>query len=239
MCGFPPSRRGWLSRHAWSCVQKTAVPPRAFIRCFWVYHAHWYSLFIPVFFIKTFLKAVFTAKLRERSRDFPWPPDPQTCTIFPFTTPARGPSCPHQLPLPRVAHGVQLKGLHWVVTNTRSQHPTLGPSLGVAVCESEDTRRRRGTPQPPAPWRPRCSACPSSPSLSYSFLRKHLRYKWLWKRRNTTSRNCTALCVFPRLHDNIQDSFVNNRQMRVFNFEHLVFLDVQSLTKYNFVNNPM
>lgn len=154
------------------CSKSHAVTPCKFIWCFWMYQAYRYSPFIPRFFIKTFLKAVFTAKLRERSRDFPCTPAPQTRTIFPFTTPACGPSCPYQ-PRPRG----WLTGYSWRTCTDMWQPPGANSwRWGRALASQSASLRTRapGTARRrvPAPRNPLNSACPSSPDSSFMFFFK-------------------------------------------------------------------
>lgn len=152
------------------CSKSHAMTPCKFIWCFWMYQAYRYSPFIPRFFIKTFLKAVFTAKLRERSWDFPCTPCPSNTHNLPLYHPSTWAIVPLSATPPRVAHGVQLKDLHWHVTATRSQQLTLGPSPGVAVCESEDACPRHGTPQGPSTPKPSVLCLSVLPRLVFYIL---------------------------------------------------------------------
>lgn len=146
------------------CSKSHAVTPCKFIWCFWMYQAYRYSPFIPRFFIKTFLKAVFTAKLRERSRDFPCTPCPSNTHNLPLYHPSMWAIVPLSATPPEGGTRGTAEG----PTLTCDSHPE--PTVGVAVCESEDACPRHGTPQGPSTPKPSVLCLSVLPRLVFYIL---------------------------------------------------------------------
>lgn len=163
------------------CSKSHAVTPCKFIWCFWMYQAYRYSPFIPRFFIKTFLKAVFTAKLRERSRDFPCTPCPSNTHNLPLYHPSMWAIVPLSATPPEGGTRGTAEG----PTLTCDSHPEPTVDVGAEPWRRSlwvwgrvsPSRHATGSQHPETlctlPVRP------PPTRLLYSFWRKHLRYKWL------------------------------------------------------------